>query len=131
MRADSCNDWATLRGLRCETTVTGAVICVVTAAGEQSEKGTSFYEVSYDPNRALDPDAGTPEPVDMWMSVEQFQLWKHTQLTIDLVPGPGAGFSLEAPTGHRFLIRSRLFTDERYVGLGESPASQVGVQSGR
>ena len=76
-------------------------------------------------------DAGTPEPVDMWMSAEQFELWKHTHLTVDLVPGRGAGFSLEAPTGHRFLIRSRLFTDEEYTGLGESPASQVGVQARR
>lgn len=76
-------------------------------------------------------DAGTPEPVDMWMSAEQFELWKHTHLTVDLVPGRGAGFSLEAPTGHRFLIRSRLFTDEEYADLGESPASQVGVQTRR
>ena len=41
------------------------------------------------------------------MSEEQFTLWSHTHLTIDLVRGRGAGFSLEAPTGHRFLIRSR------------------------
>ena len=73
-------------------------------------------------------EAGTPEPVDVWMSVEQFELWKHTHLTIDLVPGRGAGFSLEAPTGHRFLIRSRLFNDAEYADLGESPASQVGPQ---
>ena len=48
----------------------------------------------------------------VWMSREQFNYWSHTHLTIDLVPGRGAGFSLEAPTGFRFLIRSRLFTDE-------------------
>ncbi|RYZ25941.1 MAG: DUF779 domain-containing protein, partial [Propionibacteriaceae bacterium] len=30
-------------------------------------------------------DAGTPEPVDVWMSREQFAYWKHTHLTIDLV----------------------------------------------
>ncbi len=54
--------------------------------------------------------------------------WKHTHLTIDIVPGRGAGFSLEAPTGNRFLIRSRLFTDQEYADLGESPASQVGAQ---
>jgi uncharacterized protein len=73
-------------------------------------------------------DPGTPEPVEVWMSAEQFALWKHTHLTIDLVPGRGAGFSLEAPTGNRFLIRSRLLTDEEYADLGESPASQVGAQ---
>ena len=50
----------------------------------------------------------SPVLVPVWMSKEQFEVWKHTHLTIDLVPGRGAGFSLEAPTGKRFLIRSRL-----------------------
>ena len=35
-----------------------------------------------------------------------------SSLTIDVVPGRGAGFSLEAPHGVRFLLRSRLLTDE-------------------
>jgi uncharacterized protein (DUF779 family) len=63
-------------------------------------------------------DAGTPEPIDVWMSKEQFAYWRHTHLTIDLVPGRGAGFSLEGPTGFRFLIRSRLFTDAESAELG-------------
>jgi uncharacterized protein (DUF779 family) len=50
--------------------------------------------------------------VPVWMSRSQFEYWRHTHLTIDVVPGRGAGFSLEAPTGQRFLIRSRLLTDE-------------------
>jgi uncharacterized protein (DUF779 family) len=58
-----------------------------------------------------DFDVGTAEPVEVWMSREQFAYWSHTHLTIDLVPGRGAGFSLEAPTGQRFLIRSRLLSD--------------------
>ena len=45
------------------------------------------------------------------MSKAQFAYWSHTHLTIDVVPGRGAGFSLEAPTGNRFLIRSRLMSD--------------------
>jgi uncharacterized protein (DUF779 family) len=57
-------------------------------------------------------DIGADEPVEVWMSKGQFEYWSHTHLTIDVVPGRGSGFSLEAPTGHRFLIRSRLFTDE-------------------
>ena len=61
-------------------------------------------------------DIGTPgqpqERVKVWMSKEQFEYWRHTHLTIDVVPGRGAGFSLEAPLGVRFLIRSRLLTDE-------------------
>ena len=59
-----------------------------------------------------DLDIGLEQPVPMWMSRSQFEYWSHTHLTIDVVPGRGAGFSLEAPYGVRFLIRSRLFTDE-------------------
>jgi uncharacterized protein (DUF779 family) len=55
-----------------------------------------------------DLDLGAGQRVPVWMSKEQFDLWSHTHITIDLVPGRGAGFSLEAPTGNRFLIRSRL-----------------------
>ena len=55
--------------------------------------------------------------VPVWMSADQFAYWSHTHLTIDLVVGRGAGFSLEAPTGHRFLIRSRLFTDDEAAAL--------------
>lgn len=47
-----------------------------------------------------------------YMSASQFEYWKHTQLLIDVVKGRGAGFSLEAPEGIRFLTRSRVFTDE-------------------
>ncbi|HET9650301.1 MAG TPA: DUF779 domain-containing protein [Microlunatus sp.] len=66
-------------------------------------------------------DAGTPEPVPVWMSSDQFGSWRHTHLTIDVVAGRGAGFSLEAPEGVRFLIRSRLFSDAEYAELGEAP----------
>ena len=51
------------------------------------------------------------------MSTQQYEYWKHTHLTIDVVPGRGAGFSLEAPTGQRFLIRSRLLTDEESAAV--------------
>jgi len=40
--------------------------------------------------------------VPVWISGPQFQAWKHTQLVIDVVPGRGGGFSLEAPEGVRF-----------------------------
>ncbi|HYP45533.1 MAG TPA: DUF779 domain-containing protein [Propionibacteriaceae bacterium] len=55
-----------------------------------------------------DLDLGEGRLVPVWMSKEQFAVWSHTHLTIDVVRGRGAGFSLEAPTGQRFLIRSRL-----------------------
>ena len=51
------------------------------------------------------------------MGAAQFEYWKHTHLTLDVVPGRGSGFSLEAPDGVRFLIRSRLFTDEELSDL--------------
>ncbi|GAA4857841.1 DUF779 domain-containing protein [Saccharopolyspora rosea] len=60
---------------------------------------------------------GVAEPVPVWMSRSQYEYWKHTHLTIDLVPGRGSGFSLEAPDGVRFLIRSRLLTDEEWAAL--------------
>ncbi len=53
----------------------------------------------------------------VWMSRSQFEYWRHTHLTIDVVAGRGAGFSLEAPTGKRFLIRSRLLTDDELAAL--------------
>ena len=61
---------------------------------------------------------GVDEPITFWMSAAQFELWKHTHLTVDVVPGRGAGFSLEAPEGVRFLIRSRLLTEEELAELG-------------
>ena len=53
------------------------------------------------------PGSG-PREIGFWMSREQFGVWSHTHLTVDAVPGRGSGFSLEAPEGQRFLIRSRL-----------------------
>ena len=65
-----------------------------------------------------DLDAGLPEPVPFWMSVSQYEYWKHTHLTVDVVPGRGAGFSVEAPEGVRFMIRSRLLTDAESAAFG-------------
>jgi uncharacterized protein (DUF779 family) len=56
--------------------------------------------------------------VPVWMSRAQFEYWRHTHLTIDVVPGRGSGFSVEAPEGVRFLIRSRLLTDAELATLG-------------
>ena len=62
-----------------------------------------------------DLDVGLDRAVPVWMSKAQFAYWEHTHLTIYVVPGRDAGFSVEAPTGKRFLIRSRLLTDEEYA----------------
>ena len=61
---------------------------------------------------------GLDKPIAFWMSRNQFEYWKHTQLTVDVVKGRGSGFSVEAPEGVRFLIRSRLFTDTETAALG-------------
>ena len=63
------------------------------------------------------PLSADVDDVPVWMSGPQFEYWKHTHLTIDVVPGRGSGFSLEAPEGVRFLIRSRLLTDEESAAL--------------
>lgn len=64
-------------------------------------------------------DVGLDEPVEVFMSVSQFEYWKYTHLTIDVVPGRGAGFSVEGPTGMRFLIRSRMLGEDELAALGD------------
>ncbi|GAA1703072.1 DUF779 domain-containing protein [Microbacterium sediminicola] len=63
------------------------------------------------------------DPVEVYMSESQFEYWKYTHLTIDIVPGRGAGFSVEGPTGKRFIIRSRMLDDAELgrLGLGAVP----------
>ncbi|MEV7979670.1 DUF779 domain-containing protein [Streptomyces sp. NPDC086519] len=51
---------------------------------------------------------GVEQPVTFWMSRSQYEVWSHTRLIVDVVPGRGSGFSLEAPEGVRFLTRSRV-----------------------
>jgi uncharacterized protein (DUF779 family) len=59
-----------------------------------------------------DIQLGSVDEVPFYMSKSQFEYWKHTQLILDVVPGRGGMFSLENSEGVRFLIRSRVFTDE-------------------
>jgi len=66
-----------------------------------------------------DLDIGLDRGVPVWMSASQFAYWKHTHLTIDVVPGRGSGFSVEAPGGIRFVVRSRLLTDEETIPFGQ------------
>nr|WP_218621307.1 DUF779 domain-containing protein [Mycolicibacterium hippocampi] len=69
-------------------------------------------------------DVGDGVPV--WISGPQFDAWKHTQLVIDVVPGRGGGFSLEAPEGKRFLSRGRAFTADENDAL-EAAAPVTGA----
>ena len=63
---------------------------------------------------------------DFFMAEDQFEYWKHTHLTIDVTPGRGASFSLEIPLGIRFIIRSRLFTDDEWARIS---AIQMGPKA--
>ena len=67
--------------------------------------------------------AATP----VYIGAAQFEYWRHTELTIDVVPGRGGGFSLEAPEGVRFLTRSRVFTDEEWAALAAGPQPKTGA----
>lgn len=56
-----------------------------------------------------------------FIAADQFNYWEHTQLIIDVVDGRGGMFSLEGPTGKRFLTRSRVFSNEEFLQLQKSP----------
>ena len=47
---------------------------------------------------------GTP----FYMNEDQYEKWKHTDLTIDAVKGIGGMFSLDNGTGERFLTKSEI-----------------------
>lgn len=65
---------------------------------------------------------GIDQPINFYMSVSQFEYWKYTHLTVDLVDGRGSGFSVEAPHGKRFLIRSRMLDDAELKAFDLLPA---------
>jgi uncharacterized protein (DUF779 family) len=72
-----------------------------------------------------DVKLGTIADVPFYMSESQFGYWQNTQLIIDVVPGNGGMFSLERPTGLRFLTRSRLFQDDENAWLETHPVERV------
>lgn len=60
---------------------------------------------------------GIIKDCEFWMSKDQFEYWKHTILTLDVVEGRGASFSLEIPYGKRFIIHSRIVKEEEIANL--------------
>ncbi len=62
---------------------------------------------------------------DFYMAKDQFEFWQHTELTIDVVPGRGASFSLEIPLGLRFVTKSRVFTYGESRNLIETHAGDI------
>jgi uncharacterized protein (DUF779 family) len=61
------------------------------------------------------------DSIEFYMSRSQYEYWKYTHLTVDVVPGRGSGFSVEAPTGKRFLIRSRMLDDAELAAFDLAP----------
>lgn len=68
---------------------------------------------------------GQIDGCDFWMAKDQFEFFKHTELTIDVTPGRGASFSLEIPLGVRFVTKSRVFTYEESQNLIETRVGQM------
>jgi uncharacterized protein len=66
--------------------------------------------------------AGEP----FFIGAQQFEYWSHTHLIIDITNGRGAGFSMEAPYGKRFITRSRLYSDEEWAVLEAAGAPPSG-----
>lgn len=60
---------------------------------------------------------GTIEDCPFYISRQQYEYWQHTQLIIDVTKGRGSSFSLEIPLGVRFIVRSRVFTEEEQKQL--------------
>ena len=56
-----------------------------------------------------------------FIAADQYSYWEHTHLIIDVVEGKGGMFSIEGPTGKRFLTRSRVFSDEELTELEKNP----------
>ena len=91
-----------------------------------------LLDLSAEPGRTPTALPEGADAVPVWISGPQFDAWRHTQLILDVVPGRGGGFSLEAPEGYRFLTRSRVFTADEQGLLAESPAlCGAEVEAGR
>ena len=56
-----------------------------------------------------DVKLGEVDGVPVYISRSQFEVWKHTQLILDVVAGRGGMFSLDNGRERRFLTRSKLF----------------------
>jgi len=73
-----------------------------------------------------DVEVGHVHGTPFYMSASQFEYWEHTHLTLDAIKGTGGQFSLERPTGLRFIIRSRLYSDDEWKYLEKFPVKKCG-----
>ncbi|MBF6204178.1 DUF779 domain-containing protein [Nocardia sputi] len=67
-----------------------------------------------------------PWHTELWISAEQYEHWKHTHLTVDVAEGPG-GSASDALEDSRFVIRSRLLTDEEAAALAAGGPPRTGA----
>jgi len=77
----------------------------------------------------LAPEDGAAEGVPLWIAGPQFELWRHTQLVLDVVKGRGGGFSLEAPEGVRLLTRGRVFDPVEFAALAGTTVTGADVEA--
>ena len=75
-------------------------------------------EFAVGPNDVCLGDVGG---VPFYMGKAQFEYWRHTHITLDVVDGYGGAFSLENGTGKCFHVRSRLFTDAELTVIDQLP----------
>ena len=64
-----------------------------------------------------DVKLGEIDGVPVYIGGAQFQVWRHTQLILDVVPGRGGMFSLDNGRERRFLTRGRTFTEAELASL--------------
>jgi uncharacterized protein len=55
-----------------------------------------------------------------YIDARQFEVWKHTQLILDVSDGAPEGFSLPAAENKHFVTRSRVFTQQELRSLHEA-----------
>jgi len=77
---------------------------------------------------ANDVFLGTIAGQPFYIGGQQYEYWSHTHLTIDITPGRGGGFSIEAPEGYRFVTVSRLFSDDEWKTLEDGAPVLRGMQ---
>lgn len=66
---------------------------------------------------ARDVLIGAVQGCPFYVGASQFQYWAYSEITVGLTEGGGDSFSLEAPEGVRFIVRSRLFSDAEVAEL--------------
>jgi uncharacterized protein (DUF779 family) len=64
-----------------------------------------------------DVKLGAVYGADFYMAKDQFEYWKHMQLTLDVKEGRGSSFSLEIPLGKRFVIKSKMFSNDELTDV--------------